>query len=165
MHTTAIGATCHDEIGKISSSRLHTTQKQMPQLRMRSVVGGHDGARRGLAIPIHTALRARIKTILGLRLLTEALRIGPDQPRHHGLLDDSLLNCRGIEHGEIEQGVGVSDNTGKPCNDHKQPLPRRYKAHFDYPQEKNNQTIILLKASQIKFQRISVIFNEAALKP
>jgi hypothetical protein len=86
---------------------------------MRGVVGGHDGARRCFSEPIHTTLWARMEAVLRLDLITESLRICPDHPRHHRLRDQAPLRHRGIEHGEIEQGVRMGNFTYKNQSTHK----------------------------------------------
>ena len=80
---------------------------------MGGAVRGHDGARRRLARPIHTTLRARMETILGLGLLTIRLGIGFDQPGNNGLRNLALLDSGGVEACEVEQRVGV-DHRKKP---------------------------------------------------
>ena len=76
--------------------------EQMPQLRMRGLTGGHNGATGGLNLPINTALRTADKTVLGLSLLAEIAGIGPDQPTDLGFRDSALRDLGGTEQGKVQ---------------------------------------------------------------
>ncbi len=77
---------------------------------MRGTLGGDDGAARRLPLPNHATLGPQDHTVYRLGRRTKRLGIRPDHPTDDRLSDFALSCGRGIEHGEVEQGVGVALN-------------------------------------------------------
>ncbi len=79
--------------------------KQMAQLGVRGAVRRHDRARGRAHLPIHTPLRPNEHAIFGRSLLTKRLGIRLHQPGHDRLSNLAVLCRRGLEQGEVKQGI------------------------------------------------------------
>lgn len=91
----------------------------MSQLRVGGLACGHDGAMRGLQMPINAALRTADETILGACLLTITAGIGLDQPTDHRFRQAALRSFGWVEKAEIEKAIGQS--RGRPQHESRQP--------------------------------------------
>ena len=80
----------------------------MAQLRMRGPFGGHNGARRRVALPDHAPFRPHRHAVFGLGLLAICPRVCTHLPGHHRLSDLALSGGGWGEHGEVEQRVGIN---------------------------------------------------------
>ena len=97
---------------------------------MRGPFGGHDGARRRVALPDHTPFRPDRHAVFGLGLLAIGPRVCTHLPAHHRLSDLALSGRGRGEHGEVEQVVRVGMRTYEHENTHsKQPIFRP-RPHF-----------------------------------
>ena len=85
----------------------------MAQLRVRGLLHGHDGAARGLGLPINTALKTADKTVLGACLLAKTTCLRMHQPTDHRLRNSPLRNFRWFEQGKVEQAVSHGGRSGQ----------------------------------------------------